>query len=116
MTAWTNTSITLASFAGFYDLDGNYVMTRGDKVAVQFWNHQSGAGPAIVLATAGGAGAHLPTPPAATCSPTLTHVSAFHAGQDPNVTVQGTCFGTGTPFVGGDSISCGSATSGPRGR
>lgn len=40
---------------------------------------------------------------ASSCTPQLNAVSAFAAGQSPNVTIKGTCFGTNSPFTNNNS-------------
>ena len=37
------------------------------------------------------------------CAPVITSVSAFAAGQTPDVTIEGSCFGTGNAFSGSDN-------------
>jgi len=53
------------------------------------------AGVPLALATANPAGAVT-----APCEPHITHVGTFPPGQDPDVTVTGTCFGAGGAFNG----------------
>ena len=53
VSTWTNTSAHLSSVGGYYGYNGEFVVNKGDKVAMQIWNVQTGAGPAIALVTAG---------------------------------------------------------------
>ncbi|HTV12606.1 MAG TPA: FGLLP motif-containing membrane protein [Acidimicrobiales bacterium] len=70
ITSWTGTEITLSAFAGGdanipsfqgypHTFNYDYLMKKGDKVAVQVWNAQTGAGPATVYLTAGGPGSSV---------------------------------------------------------
>ena len=43
--------MTFVSFAGYYGVF-NYSVKLGDKLAIQIWNVQSAAGPAIKVVTA----------------------------------------------------------------
>ena len=49
------------------------------------------------------------------CTPAITDVSAFTPGEYPNVTVQGTCFGTGGAFQAADSLDFSVTDLGPNG-
>jgi uncharacterized protein YodC (DUF2158 family) len=97
VSSWSNTEITLASFTGYYGYKGDYVVNEGDKVAIQVWNVQTSAGPAMVLTRVG-------APTTKPCAPAITHVSTFHAGADPDLTINGNCFGTRGTFRAGDSV------------
>jgi hypothetical protein len=67
------------------------------------------AGAVAVFTSAGTAGAVV-----APCQPHITHVGKFPPGQAPNVTITGTCFGTGGAFDG-DSDHFRITDLGPRG-
>jgi hypothetical protein len=52
---------------------------------------------------------------ASLCAPAITHVSTFHAGADPSVTIYGTCFGTGGAFRASDRVDFRVSDLGPKG-
>ncbi len=68
------------------------------------------AAAAGILSTAGPAAAL-----AAPCQPHISHVSKFPPGKIPNVTITGTCFGTGVAFTNGNSDHFRVTDLGPRG-
>ena len=98
--SWSNTAITFVSFTGNYYGLGSYSVKKGDKLVIQVWNHQTGAGPAYGFVTAAGG---RPAPVKAGCQPAITHVGAFKAGANPDVSIDGSCFGLGGSFSQGDS-------------
>ena len=49
VTAWTNTSITISSFHGYYGYGGDYVVKPGDKVAIGDLGTTSRAPAQVVL-------------------------------------------------------------------
>ena len=42
VSTWTNTSAHLSSVGGYYGYNGEFVVNKGDKVAMQIWNVQTG--------------------------------------------------------------------------
>ena len=65
VSSWTDNSITFSGFNGDYG-QNNWVVNPGDDVTIQVWNAQTGQGPGICIALAGGSGTNCTVPPSVT--------------------------------------------------
>lgn len=54
VSSWNDTAITITGFTGYYV--SPYVLTPGNRVRIQVWNAQTGAGPASYTTTVQAAG------------------------------------------------------------
>jgi len=90
VTSWTDSQIVIQGLTGAYG-QNNWVLNPGDKVEVEVWNPQSGAGPAtltVTIAASGGSG------------PAITSVSSIAPQPNQTITLTGSGFGSQTPYNG----------------
>lgn len=91
VSAWTDTQITIDGFMGAYNT-GGWSLTTGDKVEIQIWNAQTGAGPAVITSNV----AALSTP----VSPVITSVTPILPQAVQTFSIKGLGFGVHASYDG----------------
>jgi len=109
VTSWTDSQIVIQGLTGAYG-QNNWVLNPGDKVEVEVWNPQSGAGPAtltVTIAASGGSGPAITSvspssAPAGSPSVTVTITGSGFAG---NSVAQWNGLSLGTTFVNSTTLT-----------
>ena len=91
VSSWTNSQIVLSGFGSAYGTH-SWCISPGDQLSVKVWNAQTGYGPAIYpIAVSSGTN---------TCTVAINSVSQILPQQTQPITINGTGFGSQSPYTG----------------
>ena len=91
VSSWTNSQIVLSGFGSAYGTH-SWCISPGDQLSVKVWNAQTGYGPAVYpIAVSSGTN---------TCTVAINSVSQILPQQTQPITINGTGFGSQSPYTG----------------